>query len=268
MNPRFLRGGGDEKAATTTTKRASDISAACTGETDIERTNEAFNFPADDLLSRDDTKMKMLKTTTIETRRRHRHRWFPVAVLAMICAQAQAPLAFAAQSVQFSDPNLKYYQLAGSGTTNPSKPPPWTSSKRRQVVIGLRMTYRSVGSGTGATDWILMTLVILPAPTTVLPVPAVQRHLCNCRSKSGAVSLFINIPGVGTGEMKLSVCTVAKIFTGVITNWDHADIATDSGLSLPSQTIKVIWRSNGSSSTFGLKVLLEQRLLRYFHGRS
>ncbi len=46
MNPRFA--GGDEKATTTTTKRTSDISAACTGETDIERTNEAFNFPADD----------------------------------------------------------------------------------------------------------------------------------------------------------------------------------------------------------------------------
>jgi ABC-type phosphate transport system substrate-binding protein len=53
--------------------------------------------------------------------------------------------------------------------------------------------------------------------------------------------------------MKLSACTVAKIFTGAITNWNDAAIATDSGLSLPSQTIKVIWRSNGSSSTYGLK---------------
>ena len=69
----------------------------------------------------------------------------------------------------------------------------------------------------------------------------------------GAVSLFHNVPGVGTGVMKLSACTVAKIFTGAITNWNDAAIATDSGLSLPSQTIKVICRSNGSSSTYGLK---------------
>ena len=42
MNPRFA--GGDEKATTTTTKRTSDISAACTGETDIERPSGVFTY--------------------------------------------------------------------------------------------------------------------------------------------------------------------------------------------------------------------------------
>ena len=44
MNPRFLRGGGRHRPATTTTKRASDISAACTGETDIERPSGVFTY--------------------------------------------------------------------------------------------------------------------------------------------------------------------------------------------------------------------------------
>jgi len=61
----------------------------------------------------------MIETTTIESRRRHRHRWFAVAVLAMICARA--PLAFAAQSVQENSGTIRHYQLHGSGTTNPSK---------------------------------------------------------------------------------------------------------------------------------------------------
>ena len=195
----------------------------------------------------------MLKTTTIETRRRHRHRWFPVAVLAMICAQAQAPLAFAAQSVQFSDPNLKYYQLAGSGTTNPSKLI-WLAMDKLEEMAGstLGMTYRSVGSGTGASDWASANAGDFASTDYGLAADS-SAPFMQLPFQIGAVSLFHNVPGVGTGVMKLSACTVAKIFTGAITNWNHADIAADSGLTLPSQTIKVIARSNGSSSTYGLK---------------
>ena len=197
----------------------------------------------------------MIKTTTIESRRRHRHRWFAVAVLAMICAQA--PLAFAAQSVQDNLGSVEYYQLHGSGTTNPSKLI-WLAMDKLEEMAGstLRMTYRSVGSGTGASDWadftnagdFASTDYGLAAVTSPTGAPFMQIPF-----QIGAVSLFHNVPGVGTGVMKLSACTVAKIFTGAITNWNDAAIATDSGLSLPSQTIKVIWRSNGSSSTYGLK---------------
>ena len=145
----------------------------------------------------------MLKTTTIETRRRHRHRWFPVAVLAMICAQAQAPLAFAAQSVQFSDPNLKYYQLAGSGTTNPSKLI-WYAMDKLEEMAGtpLRMTYRSVGSGTGATDWNSNDAGDFASTDYGLASASGAAAFMQLPFQIGAVSLFINIPGVGTGEMK------------------------------------------------------------------
>ena len=196
----------------------------------------------------------MIKTATNESRRRHRHRWFAVAVLAMICAQA--PLAFAAQSQQEDTGYVQHYQLHGSGTTNPSKLI-WLAMDKLEEMAGstLRMTYRSVGSGTGASDWASanagdfastdygLAAVDGPAGAPFMQIPF----------QIGAVSLFHNVPGVGTGVMKLSACTVAKIFTGAITNWNDAAIATDSGLSLPSQTIKVIWRSNGSSSTYGLK---------------
>ena len=194
----------------------------------------------------------MIETTTIESRRRHRHRWFAVAVLAMICARA--PLAFAAQSVQENSGQIRHYQLHGSGTTNPSKLI-WLAMDRLEEMAGstLRMTYRSVGSGTGATDWADTTNAGDFASTDYGLAPDASAPFMQLPFQIGAVSLFHNVPGVGTGVMKLSACTVAKIFTGAITSWDHADIATDSGLSLPSQPIKVIFRSNGSSSTFGLK---------------
>ena len=171
--------------------------------------------------------------------------------MAMICAQA--PLAFAAQSVQESSGNVQHYQLHGSGTTNPSKLI-WLAMDKLEEMAGstLRMTYRSVGSGTGATDWASANAGDFASTDYGLAADS-SAPFMQLPFQIGAVSLFHNVPGVGTGVMKLSACTVAKIFTGAITNWNDAAIATDSGLSLPSQTIKVIWRSNGSSSTYGLK---------------
>ena len=172
--------------------------------------------------------------------------------MAMICAQA--PLAFAAQSKQESSGNVQHYQLHGSGTTNPSKLI-WLAMDKLEEMAGstLRMTYRSVGSGTGASDWADFTNAGDFASTDYGLADDPSAPFMQLPFQIGAVSLFHNVPGVGTGVMKLSACTVAKIFTGAITNWNDAAIATDSGLSLPSQTIKVIWRSNGSSSTYGLK---------------
>ena len=171
--------------------------------------------------------------------------------MAMICAQA--PLAFAAQSVQESSGNVQHYQLHGSGTTNPSKLI-WLAMDKLEEMAGstLRMTYRSVGSGTGATDWASANAGDFASTDYGLAADS-SAPFMQLPFQIGAVSLFHNVPGVGTGVMKLSACTVAKIFTGAITNWNHADIAADSGLTLPSQTIKVIARSNGSSSTYGLK---------------
>ena len=169
----------------------------------------------------------------------------------MICAQA--PLAFADQSLQENTGNVRHFHLHGSGTTNPSKLI-WLAMDKLEEMAGstLRMTYRSVGSGTGATDWASANAGDFASTDYGLADDS-SAPFMQLPFQIGAVSLFHNVPGVGTGVMKLSACTVAKIFTGAITNWNDAAIATDSGLSLPSQTIKVIWRSNGSSSTYGLK---------------
>ena len=172
--------------------------------------------------------------------------------MAMICAQA--PLAFADQSQQENSGNVRHFHLHGSGTTNPSKLI-WLAMDKLEEMAGstLRMTYRSVGSGTGASDWADSTNAGDFASTDYGLADDSSAPFMQIPFQIGAVSLFHNVPGVGTGVMKLSACTVAKIFTGAITNWNDAAIAADSGLTLPSQTIKVIYRSNGSSSTYGLK---------------
>lgn len=153
------------------------------------------------------------------------------------------------------------YELHGSGTTNPSKLFWWAMDKlEERAATPVRMTYRSIGSGDGARDWndasnegsfASTDYGLKPADFTA--AHASGTGFLQIPFQLGAVSFFHNIPGVKTGELKLSPCTVAKIWTNQITTWDHADIAADTGMKLPAERIKFVYRSNGSSSTYGVK---------------
>ena len=173
-------------------------------------------------------------------------------VAAMI---AVAPMAVTAAP---ASGGATVYELHGSGTTNPSKLIWWAMDKlEERATTPVRMTYRSIGSGDGARDWADTANDGSFASTDYgLNPSAFSNHGSGFRQipfQLGAVSFFHNIPGVKTGELKLSPCTVAKIWTNEITTWDHADIATDTGMKLPAERIKFVYRSNGSSSTYGVK---------------
>ena len=177
---------------------------------------------------------------------------------ATVAALAAATAVDATPTVQTGD----VLQIRGSGTTNPSKLFWWAMDKlEERAGSPVRLTYRSVGSGTGKRDWADYNTgggtgsggdpdfastdygLEADANNAFMQIPF----------QIGAVSLFVNLPGVKTGDIKLSACTVGKIFTGAITSWDDAAIKADSGLTLPAQTIKIVYRTNGSSSTFGVQ---------------
>ena len=191
-------------------------------------------------------------TTTTTTRGgSSRRRRIATASLALVAGAMCASRAHAAQSVQdTATAGLERFQLHGSGTTNPSKLF-WYAMDllEERAKSSVRMTYRSIGSGSGATDWgdanagdFASTDYGLNG-ADYLQVPF----------QIGAIGVFHTIPGFESGALKLSACTIAKIYTGEIKTWDHGDIKSDSGVSLPAETIKVVFRSDGSSSTYGLK---------------
>jgi ABC-type phosphate transport system substrate-binding protein len=190
-------------------------------------------------------------------------------VAAMIAA---APMAVTAQAT--------VYELHGSGTTNPSKFFWWAMDQlEERAGTPVRMSYRSVGSGTGEQDWKVDPIAsgalrhsgaFASTDYGLNPNDADYRAVHGVPTSGtggggffqipfqlGAVSFFHNVPGVKTGEMKLSACTLAKIFNKDITSWDHADIKSDTGLSLPAEPIKVAFRNKGSSSTFGVQGYVE-----------
>ena len=188
------------------------------------------------------------------TRRRRRGGGLLAATVAAL-AVVTAPMT-AVEATETTQGNVDRFQIRGSGTTNPSKLFWWAMDKlEERAGSPVRLTYRSVGSGTGKADWADHTNGDDPdfASTDFGLEPDTAKPFLQIPFQIGAVSVFVNLPGIKTGDIKLSACTVAKIFNGDITSWDDAAIKADSGLTLPAQTIKVVYRTNGSSSTQGIK---------------
>ena len=86
------------------------------------------------------------------TRRRRRGRELLAATVAAL-AVVTAPMT-AVEATETTQNTVVSYQIRGSGTTNPSKLFWWAMDKlEERAGSPVRMTYRSVGSGTGKADW-------------------------------------------------------------------------------------------------------------------
>jgi ABC-type phosphate transport system substrate-binding protein len=65
-----------------------------------------------------------------------------------------------------------------------------------------------------------------------------------------AFMYHLDVGGHLITNLRLSGETIAKIFTGVITNWDNPEITHDYGAQLPNIPIVPVVRSDGSGATF------------------
>jgi len=116
---------------------------------------------------------------------------------------------------------------------------------------GTAVTYGGIGSGGGiksladkvvdfgATDAYLDDKKLAEMPSAVVHIPTCM----------GAVVIAYNLPGVN--GLKLSNVLLEKIFLGEITKWNDASIVSNNpGLPLPNQSITVVYRSDGSGTTY------------------
>jgi ABC-type phosphate transport system substrate-binding protein len=71
---------------------------------------------------------------------------------------------------------------------------------------------------------------------------------------AGGLSFLYNLQvgGHQITNMRLSGLTLAKIFTGQITNWDNSEITHDYGAQLPNIPITVVTRSDGAGESYFL----------------
>lgn len=116
---------------------------------------------------------------------------------------------------------------------------------------GTLVTYGGIGSGGGirslgdkvvdfgATDAFLSDDKLASMGADVVHIPTCI----------GAVVIAYNLPGVE--GVKMSDELLEKVFLGEITNWSDPKIASlNEGLALPNKDITVVYRSDGSGTTF------------------
>ncbi len=120
-----------------------------------------------------------------------------------------------------------------------------------KVDPSVRFNYQSIGSGGGQKQIIAQTVDfgasdgpmsddnLSKAPGKILHIPTV----------AGADVVAYNLPG--DPHLKLDGETVASIFLGTVTKWNDPKIAAlNPGVTLPSQEIVVVHRSDGSGTTY------------------
>jgi phosphate transport system substrate-binding protein len=116
---------------------------------------------------------------------------------------------------------------------------------------GVRVNYQPIGSGGGISAIKAGTVLFggTDAPLTLKEQNAaslVQFPMC-----SGGVVPIVNIPGVASGKLRLTGGVLAQIYLRQITRWNDSRIKSlNPGVSLPSNTISVVHRSDGSGTTW------------------
>jgi phosphate transport system substrate-binding protein len=156
--------------------------------------------------------------------------------------------AFAGYSVRA---HAQGTELTGAGATFPypiySK---WFADYA--VKTGVKINYQSIGSGGGIRQLTEGTVDFgaSDAPMSDAEMAKLKVPVIHVPTVLGAVVLTYNVPELSR-PLRLTGDVIAGIYQGTVTKWNAAPIAAlNPGVKLPSQDIVVVYRSDGSGTTY------------------
>lgn len=128
----------------------------------------------------------------------------------------------------------------------------WSTNFNNQYSCA-QVSYNSIGSGGGISqltsklvDYGASDAPLSPSQRAALPAPAFT-----IPDALGAVTVIYNVGSTLPMPLNLSGTVVAGIFLGQITTWNNPAITSlNPKLTLPSTTITVVHRSDGSGTSF------------------
>ncbi|NLY28700.1 MAG: phosphate ABC transporter substrate-binding protein PstS [Alcaligenaceae bacterium] len=126
----------------------------------------------------------------------------------------------------------------------------WAAQYQQET--GNRVNYQSIGSG-GGQQQIIAKTVDFGASDDPMKGDKLDEHgLFQFPAIIGGTVPVVNVEGIKPGELKLSGTVLADIYLSKIKKWDDPAIkALNPDLKLPSTSIIVVHRSDGSGTTFG-----------------
>jgi phosphate transport system substrate-binding protein len=123
-------------------------------------------------------------------------------------------------------------------------------------VSNTEVNYQAIGSGGGIKQITELTVDfggsdgIMTADQESKAVAA-GGAILHIPMTMGAVAVIHNIPGIATGQLKLTPDVLADIYLKKIAKWNDSRIAAlNPGVNIPDMSIAVVYRSDGSGTTY------------------
>lgn len=141
-------------------------------------------------------------------------------------------------------------QISGAGATFPYPIyAEWATAYKAET--GVSVNYQPVGSGMGIKLIKQNDVAFGASDMPLKPEELDAAGLIQFPTVIGGDVPVVNIKGIAPGAMVLDGPTLVAIFLGKIKNWNDPAIAKlNPGLVLPSLTISVVHRGDGSGTTF------------------
>jgi phosphate transport system substrate-binding protein len=118
-------------------------------------------------------------------------------------------------------------------------------------LTGMKLNYQSIGSGGGIAQIKAKTVDFGASDAPLEPKELQEAGLLQFPMVIGGVVPVINVPGIESGQLRLTGDTLAQIFLGNITKWnDPAIAAINKDIKLPDTAITVVHRADGSGTTW------------------
>jgi phosphate transport system substrate-binding protein len=114
-----------------------------------------------------------------------------------------------------------------------------------------KVNYQAVGSGAGIAQIKAASVDFGASDAPLKPEDLAKAGLGQFPLVVGGIVPVINVAGIKAGELKFSGAVLADIYLGKIKKWNDPEIVQlNPGVTLPSNPITVVHRSDGSGTTF------------------
>jgi phosphate transport system substrate-binding protein len=124
---------------------------------------------------------------------------------------------------------------------------------------GQRVAYQPTGSGNGVRQIKAARVTFGASDMPLAPEELRAAGLAQFPVVIGGVVPVVNLPGVGSGQIRLTGPLLADIYLGKIVNWnDPAIVALNPNVSVPNLKIVVVHRNESSGTTFNWVSFLSQ----------
>jgi phosphate transport system substrate-binding protein len=141
-------------------------------------------------------------------------------------------------------------EITGAGATFPypiyAK---WADAYKKSSGNGVN--YQSIGSGGGIKQITAKTVDFGASDMPMKPDDLAKNGLVQFPAIMGGVVPVVKVAGIAPGQLKFTGALLADIYLGKVAKWNDPAIARlNLGVKLPDQNITVVYRSDGSGTTF------------------